>query len=133
MNARYPEVADRAGHRCEYCGAPEAVFNFPFEVEHVVPVSHGGPTEPGNLALACRSCNLRKAASVGGIDPDGGTQVRLFNPRHDRWADNFRFDTDRGEIVGLSPMGRATVHRLAMNSEAQRTARRQWARLGLFP
>ena len=36
MNPRYSAVAERAGHRCEYCGAPEVVFNFPFEVEHII-------------------------------------------------------------------------------------------------
>jgi len=30
MNPHYARVAQRAGHRCEYCRAPEAVFNFPF-------------------------------------------------------------------------------------------------------
>lgn len=35
MNPHYPLVARRAGHRCEYCRAPEAVFNFPFEVERL--------------------------------------------------------------------------------------------------
>jgi hypothetical protein len=36
MNPRYVQVALRAEHRCEYCHAPEVVFNFPFEVEHVI-------------------------------------------------------------------------------------------------
>ena len=27
MNPRYARVAGRAGHRCEYCRAPEAIFN----------------------------------------------------------------------------------------------------------
>ena len=31
MNPHYPLVAERAGHRCEYCHAPEVIFNFPFE------------------------------------------------------------------------------------------------------
>lgn len=31
MNPFYTLVADRAAHRCEYCHAPELVFNFPFE------------------------------------------------------------------------------------------------------
>ncbi len=42
MNPRYVQVALRAGHRCEYCHAPEVVFNFPFEVEHIIPVSRCG-------------------------------------------------------------------------------------------
>jgi hypothetical protein len=31
MNPHYPQVALRAGYRCEYCHAPEAVFNLPLE------------------------------------------------------------------------------------------------------
>jgi len=38
------------------------MFNFPFEVEHIAPVSAGGQDEEANLALACRSCNLYKWA-----------------------------------------------------------------------
>ena len=59
MNPFYNLVADRAAHRCEYCHAPELVFNFPFEVEHIVPICRGGEAAEYNLALACRSCNLR--------------------------------------------------------------------------
>ncbi len=98
MNQRYPKVALRAGHRCEYCRAPEAVFNFPFEVEHIIPVSRGGADAEVNWALACRSCNLRKAAHVNGIDPESQTIVRLFHPREDRWKEHFRADAESGEI-----------------------------------
>ena len=31
MNPLYPEVARRAGNRCEYCHAPQSVVNFEFE------------------------------------------------------------------------------------------------------
>lgn len=58
MNPRYPHVAERARHRCEYCLAPEAVFNFPFEVEHVIPAGRGGTDEEFNFALAL-SCLQR--------------------------------------------------------------------------
>ena len=30
------------GATCEYCAAPDAVFNFPFEVEHIDPPARGG-------------------------------------------------------------------------------------------
>ncbi len=133
MNPRYPEVALRAGHRCEYCRAPEAVFNFPFEVEHIIPVSRGGADAEANWALACRSCNLRKAAHVNGIDPESQTIVRLFHPREDRWKEHFRADAESGEINGLTAIGRATVIQLNMNSEAQLSARRHWICLELFP
>jgi 5-methylcytosine-specific restriction endonuclease McrA len=58
MNPRYAQVALRAGHRCEYCHAPETVFNFPFEVEHIIPVSGEGLDAETNWALACRSCKV---------------------------------------------------------------------------
>lgn len=38
MNPYYGAIAERANHRCEYCHAPELVFNFPFEVEHIIPI-----------------------------------------------------------------------------------------------
>lgn len=133
MNPRYAQVALRAGHRCEYCHAPEAVFNFPFEVEHILPASREGTDFEANWALACRSCNLRKATHVSGIDPESQGVVRLFHPRDDRWEEHFRADTESGEIDGVTAIGRATVARLEMNSEAQIAARRQWMHLGLFP
>src|SRR5260370_10899119 len=98
MSSLYPEVAQRARHRCEYCRAPEVVFNFPFEVEHIAPVSSGGSDALTNLALACRSCNLYKATQVKGIDPVSQQEVRLFHPREDRWEVHFQIDPESGEI-----------------------------------
>lgn len=133
MNPRYTQVAMRAGHRCEYCRAPEGVFNFPFEVEHIIPIFREGTDTETNWALACRSCNLRKATHVSGIDPESQAVACLFNPREDRWEEHFRADTESGKIKGLTMVGRATVARLEMNSEAQIAARQQWMRLSLFP
>jgi hypothetical protein len=133
MNPHYPEVVLRAGHRCEYCHAPEAVFNLPLEVEHIVPLARGGEDTPANWALACRACNLYKAMHVSGSDPESAAVVRLFHPRTDRWEDHFQVAPASGAMVGLTPIGRATVARLGMNSVAQVTARQQWMRLGLFP
>ncbi len=133
MNPRYALVALRAAHRCEYCHAPEAIFNLPFEVEHIIPLAQGGVDTAANWALACRACNLRKAAHLRGVDPESQIAVQLFNPRADRWVEHFRADLETGEIIGLSPCGRATVARMAMNSESQKVARRQWILLGLFP
>ena len=56
----YPLVAERAQRRCEYCLAPESIFNSPFEVEHITPLALGGADEEWNLALSCRSCNASK-------------------------------------------------------------------------
>ena len=51
MNPRYALVAARAEHRCEYCHAPEAIFNFKFEVEHVVPPGQVGSDTEDNWGL----------------------------------------------------------------------------------
>jgi hypothetical protein len=132
MNPRYPVVAERAGYRCEYCHAPEVIFNFPFEVEHVVPVSHGGAENESNLALACRACNIHKSSHVTGVDELSGSEHRLFNPRQDSWEAHFRVDAD-GRFQGLTPEARATILRLRMNNTIQTAARAGWLRLGLFP
>ena len=76
MNPNYPFVAQRAGHRCEYCHAPEVIFNVTFEVDHVLPLSKNGLEQPQNWALSCRICNLRKLDYTHGFDPVSQQTVR---------------------------------------------------------
>jgi hypothetical protein len=143
MNPNYTLVADRANHRCEYCHAPELVFNFPFEVEHIIPLSRQGADSEENFALACRSCNLRKSNRISGKDPESNTvdvlfvasrkEVRFFHPRLDQWGNHFQADATSGIIMGTTAIGRTTVNSLEMNSQPQVTARQLWIRFGLFP
>lgn len=133
MNPHYAAVALRAGHRCEYCHAPEVIFNFPFEVEHIIPTSREGPDEESNWALSCRSCNLHKSAQISATDPETQRTERLYHPRGDAWDAHFRVDLESGEIIGQTPIGRATIAGLQINGKAQLTARIQWMRLGIFP
>ena len=133
MNSRYAQVAERAGHRCEYCRAPEAIFNFPFEVEHIVPPGHGGSEDDTNLALSCRSCNLFKTDRLNVIDRLTGKSVPLFNPRRHLWEEHFQVDKPSAILSGLTEIGRATIEQLQMNSVSQVTARKQWLRLTLYP
>ena len=84
--------------------------------------------------MTCASLqNENCCTHVSGRDPERDAAARLFHPREDRWEDHFQVATESGEIVGRTPVGRATVVRLGLNSEAQVAARRQWMRLGLFP
>lgn len=85
MNPNYTLVADRANHRCEYCRAPEIVFNFPFEVEHITPTYRGGTEQLINLALACRACNLRKGTKISAIDAESNIEAPLFNQSWRHW------------------------------------------------
>lgn len=132
MNPHYPLVASRARHACEYCRAPEIVFNLPFEVEHIMPQARGGETNENNLALSCRSCNLYKSDYVSAVDEQTRQEVGLFNPRRDVWEEHFSITTETGEIKGLTPSGRATVARLRINNGPQVEARKTWLRLGLM-
>src|SRR2546430_4982751 len=92
MNPRYPAVSHRAVHRCEYCHAPEAIFNLPFEVEHVIPISRDGTDGEINLALACRSCNLHKwitsLASIKWANRPSGffIHVRITGKNISKWT-----------------------------------------------
>jgi len=131
MNRRYLAVAERAGHRCEYCLAPEAAFNLIFEVEHVVPPGRSGSHEFFNLALACRSCNLFKSDRTDAFDAVSASVVRLFDPRTDRWNDHF-FLAPEGRIEGRTDIGRATAYLLQFNSGTHLAARKLWLRIGLF-
>lgn len=133
MNPRYPLVASRAGFRCEYCHAPQAVSNSHFEVEHVLPVSLGGDHQPENLALACPFCNVFKAAVLEGHDPVTGVVAKLFHPRTNVWEEHFTVDGNTLHVVGMTPTDRATVERLRMNRELAVLARGYWVMIGLFP
>jgi hypothetical protein len=133
MNSFYAAIAERANHRCEYCQAPEVIFNFPFEVEHILPISRQGESHESNLALACRSCNLAKGNRVSGTSPNSDTATRLFNPRQDEWMTHFQVELESGRVLGLTDIGEVTLELLKMNSPAQIAARQLWIQLGLFP
>jgi hypothetical protein len=106
-------VVLRAGDRCEYCGLAQERQEATFHIDHIVPVVAGGPTVHENLALACVSCSLRKAARRSGQDPDTGRTIPLFHPRRQRWDNHFRWQGAR--VIGLTPTGRATIAALRLN------------------
>lgn len=111
-------VRERAGYCCEYCGSPERDERFyRHHMEHIVPRKHGGLTAHSNLALGCRNCNLHKGPNLTGIDPETRQVALLFNPRTQLWSEHF---VRRGVmIVGITPVGRATVEVFGMNSDQQ--------------
>jgi hypothetical protein len=122
------EVRRRAGHRCEYCLIPQALFERRFHIEHIVAKQHGGLTRLDNLALACWQCNLKKGPNLSGIDPETGQVTALFNPRVHAWAEHFVFqelksEAGRIEMAGLTPAGRATIRVLELNEEFRQVLR----------
>lgn len=114
-------VIERAADRCEYCGIAQSGQEAVFHIDHIVPRSAGGETVPDNLALACVSCSPRKAARIGGVDPDSGNSVSIFHPRLMRWSEHFRA---QGEwLMGETATGRATVELLKINRPVARAIR----------
>jgi len=124
-------VANRANYVCEYCLIAEEDSYFGFQVEHIISRKHGGPSEPGNLALACVFCNRHKGSDIAAIQPGTNELVRLFNPRIDRWNDHFRFD---GVFIEPSTdIGEATVRILQMNHSDRILERQALSRSGRYP
>ncbi len=107
------EVARRAGNRCEYCRLSQQGQEATFHVDHIIPVSAGGESCLENFALACVSCSLRKGARRCAMDPQTGIETILFHPRQDAWSVHFIWKGNR--VLGISPIGRATVDSLKMN------------------
>ena len=50
-------VWQRAKYCCEYCQMPQEFDENTFEIDHVISIKHGGPTNYSNLALSCFYCN----------------------------------------------------------------------------
>jgi 5-methylcytosine-specific restriction endonuclease McrA len=115
-------VRDRAGNRCEYCQLPQQLSPVAqLQIEHIVPRKHGGNDDDQNLALACVDGNLSKSSNLTGIDPATGQIAPLFNPRSQRWDEHFTWE--RTLIVGLTPIGRATIRVLNLNDDKRRQLR----------
>lgn len=61
------DVAERAGRRCHICGKTvdmrrPGTHPMGPTVDHLVPISAGGPDSPSNVGLAHRTCNVRRGA-----------------------------------------------------------------------
>src|SRR5207247_10906540 len=114
MDAALEElVRRRARFRCEYCRLPEALVSTPFQFDHIIAQSHGGPTAADNLAFACFHCNNFKGTNLAGVDPEAGQVVRLFHPRRDKHEEHFRWEG--AILIGLTAGGRATIAPLRLN------------------
>ncbi len=127
------KVAAQARHRCGYCLTTEAIVGTPMEMDHLIPEALGGLTEEDNLWLACSLCNDYKGRRIAALDPETGELVRLFDPRHQVWGEQFRWTEDATRIVGLTAVGRATVAALNLNRPALVLAREAWVSVGWHP
>jgi HNH endonuclease len=124
-------VRRRAQGRCEYCHRPQWPANLKFTIDHIRSRQHGGTNDLENLAVACGHRNSHKGPNIAAIDPLTGRLTRLFHPRIDHWNKHFRFKAPR--IIGLTPIGRATVAILNFNGPSQLVIRAALFEEGVFP
>jgi 5-methylcytosine-specific restriction endonuclease McrA len=54
--SEWEQLVRQYGGRCAYCDADN-----PTDMDHVRPLSRGGPHSISNVAPACRSCNASKS------------------------------------------------------------------------
>lgn len=126
-------VADRAKEVCEYCKMRMDFSHDPFEVEHINPISNKGETEAENLALSCRGCNLYKSDKIEAFDVVSEESVRFYHPRKDDWNEHFAWARNYTIIVGLTPIGRATIETLKLNRQGLINQRNVLHKFGKHP
>ena len=52
------QIFNRDGNKCRICGSTHNL-----EIDHIIPISKGGKSEPNNLQTLCRRCNKFKGDS----------------------------------------------------------------------
>jgi hypothetical protein len=102
-------------------------------IDHVIPLAAGGSQSMDNLCLCCYRCNEFKGARLTAPDPASGEMIALFNPLTQTWREHFSWSEGDLQINGLTPVGRATVDVLHLNSVFMITARRIWNLAGFHP
>lgn len=58
-----------------------------FELDHIIPIKHGGNSDLENLAYACPHCSQHKGSDFATISKN--EIVMLFNPRKEVWVEHF--------------------------------------------
>ncbi len=117
-------VVERSKGYCEYCQLPAAFSSSLFNFEHIIPLIKDGLTTLTNLAYSCGGCNAHKKDKVESPDPLTRQLSALFNPRINNWSEHFEWSDNDLYVIGITPMGRATVNRLKVNRDGNVNLRR---------
>ena len=127
-------IRETAANRCGYCLSPQHLVMARLEIEHIIPVARGGTDDEANLWLACPLCNNHKSDKTAAVDPETGEMTPLFNPRAQQWSEHFRWSSDGIRIIGLTPVGRATVIALHLSDDPDALeVRSYWVIAGWHP
>ena len=125
-------VVKRAKNSCEYCQMSAKFTYFPFHIEHIVSLKHGGQSIESNLAYSCPICNLNKGSDIGTFVENPNVIIRFYNPRIDIWEDHFCVESN-GLLTAKTLIGRGTIKILNFNHIDSVIERREMIRLGIFP
>ncbi len=118
------QVFNRARGMCEYCRSQAKYAIDALVIDHIQPVSRGGKTIADNLALSCQTCNNYKYTKTASLDPATNKLVPLFNPRQMNWEEHFSWNEDATQMLGITPIGRATIELLQTNRDGVTNMRR---------
>ncbi|MBU4412437.1 MAG: HNH endonuclease, partial [Proteobacteria bacterium] len=74
-----------------------------------------------------------KYTKTEACDPVSGKIVPLYHPRQQQWRDHFAWNDDFILVIGLTPIGRATIQALQLNREELVNLRRVLYAMGEHP
>lgn len=126
-------VRKRASECCEYCMALSLYAFHPFSIDHIIAISKGGSNDTDNLAWACFHCNGAKYNKITCLDPLSNEVVSLYNPRLNNWLEHFAWNDTQTIIIGITPIGRATVSCLKVNRQGAVNLREALREFGVHP
>jgi hypothetical protein len=126
-------VLERARGCCEYCQSQMRYATQSFSIEHILPKAKGGSDDLENLALSCQGCNNHKFTRTEATDVLSGLVVPLFDPRKHVWLEHFAWGEDFTRVLGLTPIGRASVETLQLNRDGVVNLRWALHTLGQHP
>ncbi|HIK06801.1 MAG TPA: HNH endonuclease [Trichormus sp. M33_DOE_039] len=127
------QIRNKFANCCAYCRTAEYLTVTTFEFEHITPRSSGGETVFENLCLSCPSCNRYKASRQTALDPNTQQKIKLFHPQQQLWTEHFAWNEDATEIIGLTPIGNATISALKMNRSQLIRVRKMWIKMNEHP
>lgn len=79
------------------------------------------------------SGNRYKAYRQTAVDEITQQEIMLFHPHQQLWLEHFAWNKDGTEIMGLTPIGRATISALKMNRSQMTRVRQMWVKMGEHP
>ena len=126
-------VRERASGCCEYCMALSNYAFHPFSIDHIIAISKDDTNDADNLAWACFNCNGAKYNKVDCLDPLSNQIVSLYNPRQNTWSEHFVWNDSQTIIIGITPIGRATVNCLKVNRQGAVNLREALREFGVHP